>query len=179
MVVKVGESRLPPEPCDFMQEIVSQETVFCFQEERIRDKIMLYMQKRSGADAIVLFRGKILLVLRDNIPTIPSPSMWNMPGGGIEEGESPEQALRRELQEEIGVAPNRITFLRKTNYDDAGEVYRFLGELNEEEFVRVRLGDEGQRLDWFSFDQLKDIEIAPGNRRFFDEEEMFKSSRGA
>ncbi len=48
------------------------------------------MSRKPGAKAIVVYKGKILLVLRDNIPTIAHPNTWNMPGGGIDEGPVPE-----------------------------------------------------------------------------------------
>jgi 8-oxo-dGTP diphosphatase len=49
--------------------------------------------------------GRILLQHRDgNAPT--SPNTWATPGGHIEPGESAEEAAYRELQEEIGLAPD-------------------------------------------------------------------------
>jgi putative (di)nucleoside polyphosphate hydrolase len=37
-----------------------------------------------------------------------SPTLWQMPQGGIDEGESPEQAAMRELEEETGTAQAEI-----------------------------------------------------------------------
>lgn len=43
----------------------------------------------------------MLLFLRDNKPWIPFPNMPDILGGGVEEGESPEEAAAREMAEEL------------------------------------------------------------------------------
>jgi putative (di)nucleoside polyphosphate hydrolase len=43
--------------------------------------------------------GKVFVARRIDMPTMPA---WQMPQGGIDPGESPLQAARRELKEEIG-----------------------------------------------------------------------------
>lgn len=40
---------------------------------------------------------------------------WQFPQGGISEGETPEQALYRELWEEVGLLPEHVTILAQTN----------------------------------------------------------------
>ncbi|HIK28756.1 MAG: NUDIX hydrolase [Oscillatoriaceae bacterium SKW80] len=55
--------------------------------------------------AILHRDGKFLMQLRDNIPGIAHPGRWGFFGGHVEPDETPEQALRRELLEEIGYAP--------------------------------------------------------------------------
>jgi 8-oxo-dGTP diphosphatase len=52
--------------------------------------------------ALVDRRGWILLQERDEHPVV-DPECWGFPGGGVEDGESPEQAAYRELEEETGV----------------------------------------------------------------------------
>ena len=44
-------------------------------------------------------------------------SMWEFPGGKIEPGESSEDALKREIQEELGIDITIDEFLCTTNYD--------------------------------------------------------------
>lgn len=61
------------------------------------------------AIAILYRDGQFLLQLRDNIPGIYYPGHWGFFGGHIEPYESPQEALKRELLEEIGYAPPEAT----------------------------------------------------------------------
>ena len=51
--------------------------------------------------ALILKEGKLLVCQRTRYQTMPLK--WEFPGGKIEEGEQPRDALRRELEEELGV----------------------------------------------------------------------------
>lgn len=51
--------------------------------------------------AVVVEDAKVLLTKRPEDKR--HPGMWEFPGGKLEPGESPEQALQRELREELGV----------------------------------------------------------------------------
>ena len=55
-------------------------------------------------------QGQWLLQLRDDIPGIAAPGCWGLFGGHLDPGESPDQALRRELLEEIGWAAADLPF---------------------------------------------------------------------
>lgn len=58
---------------------------------------------RPGAAALLYTRdGRYLMQHRDRSPGARFPDWWCCFGGGIEEGESAEAAMRRELREEIG-----------------------------------------------------------------------------
>lgn len=60
------------------------------------------VERRIACVALVDARGWLLMQLRD-ASTRYSPNTWTMPGGGIEPGEEPEEAARRELFEESGL----------------------------------------------------------------------------
>ena len=55
-------------------------------------------------------QGHWLLQLRDDIPGIAAPGCWGLFGGHLDPGESPEQALRRELLEEIAWPAGVLSF---------------------------------------------------------------------
>jgi 8-oxo-dGTP diphosphatase len=56
---------------------------------------------RQVVAALILREGKFLICQRT--PHQPMPLKWEFPGGKIETGEQPRDALRRELEEEIGI----------------------------------------------------------------------------
>jgi 8-oxo-dGTP diphosphatase len=58
--------------------------------------------------AMLQREGRWLMQLRDEIPTIVAPGCWGLFGGHLDPGETPEQALRRELLEEISWQPSAL-----------------------------------------------------------------------
>jgi 8-oxo-dGTP diphosphatase len=56
---------------------------------------------RRGAVAIAVREGRMLVIRRSR--QVVAPLVYCFPGGGIEDGESEEEALVRECREEIGV----------------------------------------------------------------------------
>jgi 8-oxo-dGTP diphosphatase len=56
---------------------------------------------RQVVAALILREGKFLICQRTQHQ--PMPLKWEFPGGKIETGEQPRDALRRELEEEIGI----------------------------------------------------------------------------
>ena len=70
-----------------------------------------------------------LLQLRDDIDTILCPGQWGLFGGHLEPGETPEQAVQRELEEEIAWRPDPPLQPWFSDASGIREVHVFRGEL--------------------------------------------------
>lgn len=96
--------------------------------------------------AALILRGDEVLVCQRKAGA-PMGLKWEFPGGKLEPGESPEQALKRELHEELGIEAavgTRIAHLRHT-YRSGGAVdlqffavHSFEGEIVNQIFEDVR-----------------------------------------
>jgi 8-oxo-dGTP diphosphatase len=81
---------------------------------------------RLGTYGILIHEGKILLTRKTKGPY---EGLWDLPGGGIEFGEAPEEALKRELLEEVALSIHQFEFSTVAsaicNYEKEGEPYAF------------------------------------------------------
>ena len=57
------------------------------------------------AAVIVVDGASYLMQLRDDMPTIFYPGHWGCFGGAMDPGETPSEAIRREIEEELGFVP--------------------------------------------------------------------------
>lgn len=100
--------------------------------------------------ALIVKDGKILVCQRTRHQTMPLK--WEFPGGKIEEGEQPRDALRRELEEELGIDATigeeiaRIQHKYRTGSSVELRFYvvhEYKGELENRIFKDVRWSDRG------------------------------------
>jgi 8-oxo-dGTP diphosphatase len=117
---------------------------------------------RFVAAGLLIRDGEVLICQRR--PDQPMALLWEFPGGKIEQGESAEQALARELREELGIRAavgQRITRIRH-NYRHGGAVDlqffavpTFEGELENRIF---------HQLKWVRLEDLPDYEFLAADR---------------
>jgi 8-oxo-dGTP diphosphatase len=133
--------------------------------------------KRKGCSIIFINDNhQVLLFLRDNIPTIPFPNMWDVPGGHVEPGETPEICIVREMQEEMELELKIFFLFSIMEFTDRIE-YTFWKKSNFDiEFITLH---EGQRLKWFDQEEVEKTDLALGFNKillsFFTEAPFLKS----
>ena len=114
---------------------------------------IFYRNPVPAAVGLVVHRGRVLLTLRARPPFART---WDLPGGFLEEGETPEAGLRRELREELGmrVRRARLAGFGLDRYGPTGfpilvMIYRVVPAS-----TRVAPADDVAAARWFERDRL-------------------------
>ncbi len=115
----------------------------------------------QGVRIIIVKNRRIVLVSHWYAPWV-----WTLPGGGVERGETPQQAAIREAKEETGLDIKTL----------AGEIGTYVGSMGKRDKIRVYYSEdfdgtltllpnfEIMGRGWFDIDNLPD-ELSPANRR--------------
>lgn len=112
-----------------------------------------------GAGIILLnSNNQVLLLLRDDKVDIPFPNMWDIPGGKVENGETPEHAVRREMNEELGLTDLGEIQLFKIITSEKNTDYIFWKRLDLNP-AKIDL-QEGQRIEYFNLERIRETKLA-------------------
>jgi len=93
--------------------------------------------------------------------------MWEFPGGKIEPGESRESALRREIQEELGIDITIDKFLCTTDYDYPSfhlTMHCYLCSVKSG-MIELR---EHKSARWLTVESLDSVEWLPADKEIVD-----------
>jgi 8-oxo-dGTP diphosphatase len=118
--------------------------------------------KKIAAIILENDNGEFLLALRDNKSWIPYPNHWDLIGGHVEEGETPEEALIREVKEELDIELTEYKFYKEfvCLEGDAFENIKYIysGKINIpiEEITLY----EGQRAQYFTKEEIPYVKFA-------------------
>lgn len=117
-----------------------------------------------GANAIITCGNRLLLEKRRDSDT------WGLVGGGVKNWETPEQAIAREVLEELGIRIPKERFRKLAVYGEPGRIAAYCDgsvwrmvivvfALELEQEPSITLSAESQDMRFFSAEELKDIEI--------------------
>ena len=120
----------------------------------------------SGCKIALLCDDRLLTILRDDKASIPYPNMWELPGGGREDEETPFECVQREVFEELGLKLEEADIVWAKEYQgmlDPDKTSIFMvGTITQEECASIVFGDEGlayQMMDVSQF--LADKKVIP------------------
>lgn len=115
-----------------------------------------------SAVALIDVDGRILLTQRPEGKSMAG--LWEFPGGKIEAGETPEQALIRELEEELGINTWASCLAPLTFASHSYEDFHLVMPLFAcRKWEGIPYGKEGQNLKWVRPNQLRDYPMPPAD----------------
>ncbi|MDD4902329.1 MAG: NUDIX domain-containing protein [Patescibacteria group bacterium] len=109
---------------------------------------------------IILFDKDKKILLQHHADNLRlTPGYWAFFGGPIEDGETPEQAVKREALEELEYPLSNPKLIMKQNFlshGDNNEKYVFMEEYDLNK--KITLG-EGQDLGWYALPEATQLKI--------------------
>ncbi|MCL6653165.1 NTP pyrophosphohydrolase [Agrobacterium rubi] len=115
-----------------------------------------------AACALVDTDGRILLAQRPEGKSLAG--LWEFPGGKVESGETPEETLVRELEEELGIKTKVACLAPLTFASHSYETFHLLMPLYVcRRYEGIPRGAEGQAIKWVKPQALREYPMPPAD----------------
>jgi 8-oxo-dGTP diphosphatase len=115
-----------------------------------------------AACALIDADGRILLAQRPEGKSLAG--LWEFPGGKVEPGETPEETLVRELDEELGIATRIACLAPLTFASHTYETFHLLMPLYIcRRYEGIPIGREGQAIKWVRPQARRDYPMPPAD----------------
>lgn len=116
-------------------------------------------KQKNSVVVIVNNDNKILLLKRgEDAPWMPNK--WSLVGGGIEKGETPQQAIEREIEEETGLEAKKFTESFKIERHAESIEYVFACRY-EGDSTDINLDDENSNYGWYDVNEMEYLDTVP------------------
>jgi len=122
--------------------------------------------EQQGVIAVTMRNDKLLVIRRSRF--VIAPGKLCFPGGGIEPGETPEQALLREFREELGETIFPVRQIWESSTEWGVRLYWWLVRLGKP-FTLTPNPQEVESVSWLSFAELREHpDLLSSNLPFLD-----------
>ena len=112
--------------------------------------------------AVIKAKGKYLVLLKSDLEDV-APNSYDLPGGRMSYGEKPEESLKREVKEEVGL---------EIEIRGVTDVWSFIMEEKRLELVgitwacvsqdaKVKLSPEHSSFEWLSYEEIQNSDKYP------------------
>jgi 8-oxo-dGTP diphosphatase len=117
-------------------------------------------------------KGEVLIGQMTNSRTKPYPGFWDLPGGKLEEGESAEDCIKREVMEELGLRTISLKF-RGVFHHNGKNVLKSctnhipgLGLCYEAKVIGKIVPTEQENVHYTKLSELKKMKMTPWTKYF-------------
>ena len=115
--------------------------------------------------------GKVLIDNRKEEILDAANGKWEVPGGKIEFGESPEDAVKRELMEETGynvkvneiIPYSNVSMWEYSDHKQHTVIFFYICDLEDENHIEIQ-DDRINTYRWITINELADYNFLPGNK---------------
>jgi 8-oxo-dGTP diphosphatase len=113
--------------------------------------------------AILNSQNQVLILWRS--PQSPMPGRVDLPGGGLDFGEHPDEGAKREAQEEVGLILDQVKLIFIGNFIHKDQYQIMFGYASQIQNQPVNLSWEHDRFAWLNLDQAMALPDLPARHQ--------------